>query len=151
MKKIMLSLLLVMAGWAVMAQSDKEVKWTFTVKKIADKTYEVRMTAHINGDWHLYAQNAGVEGPIPTTFTFTKNPLLSLDGGVKEVGNMIKKSEEVWGGVVNYYEKTVDFVQVVKVKGKAKTSLTGKVEFMVCNDEKCLPPSEVPFTINLGS
>jgi DsbC/DsbD-like thiol-disulfide interchange protein len=52
---------------------------------------------------------------------------------------------------VNYYEKTVDFVQVVKVKGKAKTSLTGKVEFMVCNDEKCLPPSEVPFTINLGS
>jgi hypothetical protein len=150
MKKFILSLTLVMAAWAVTAQSNKEVKWEFTAKKLADKTYEVHLTARINGDWHLYAQNVGVEGPVPTTFTFTKNPLLSLDGKVKELGKVIKKTEEVWGGVVNYYENTVDFVQVVKVKGAAKTSLAGKVEFMVCNDEKCLPPAEVPFTINIG-
>jgi hypothetical protein len=150
MKKFILSLTLVMATWAVMAQSTKEVKWEFTSKKLADKTYEVRISAKINGDWHLYAQNVGVEGPVPTTFTFSKNPLLSFDGKVKEVGKVIKKTEEVWGGVVNYYEKTVDFVQVVKVKGSAKTNLAGKVEFMVCNDEKCLPPSEVAFSVNLG-
>ena len=44
----------------------------------------------------------------------------------------------------------VDFVQVVKVKGTAKTNLAGKVEFMVCNDEKCLPPAEVDFNVNIG-
>ena len=113
MKKFVLSLSMVMFAWAAMAQSNREVKWAFASKKIADKTYEVRITANISGDWHLYAQNVGVEGPVPTTFTFTKNPLLSLDGKVKEVGKVIKKNEEVWGGVVNYYEKTVDFVQVV--------------------------------------
>lgn len=150
MKRFILSLTLIMAAWAVMAQSTKEVKWEFTAKKLADKTYEVRISAKINGDWHLYAQNVGVEGPVPTTFTFSKNPLLSLNGKVKEEGKVIKKTEEVWGGVVNYYEKTVDFVQVVKVKGSAKTNLAGKVEFMVCNDEKCLPPSEVAFSVNLG-
>jgi hypothetical protein len=150
MKRFILSLIMVMATWAVMAQSTKEVKWEFTSKKLADKTYEVRISAKINGDWHLYAQNVGVEGPVPTTFTFSKNPLLSLNGKVKEEGKVIKKTEEVWGGVVNYYEKTVDFVQVVKVKGSAKTNLAGKVEFMVCNDEKCLPPSEVAFSVNLG-
>jgi hypothetical protein len=150
MKKLVLSLSLVLAAWAVMAQSTKEVKWEFTAKKIADKTYEVHLTARINGDWHLYAQNVGVDGPVPTTFSFTKNPLLSLDGKVKELGKVIKKKEEVWDGVVNYYENTVDFVQVVKIKGNAKTSLAGKVEFMVCNDEKCLPPSEISFSVNVG-
>jgi thiol:disulfide interchange protein DsbD len=150
MKKLVLSLSLALFAWAAMAQSNKEVNWVFSSKKIADKTYEVRLTAHVNGDWHIYAQNVGVDGPVPTTFTFTKNPLLSLDGKVKEVGKVIKKNEEVWGGTVHYYEKSVDFVQVVKVRGSAKTKLAGKVEFMVCNDEKCLPPAEVPFSIQIG-
>lgn len=150
MKRLVLICSLVLAVFAAMAQSNKEVKWAFSAKKIADKTYEVHLTASINGDWHLYAQNVGVDGPVPTTFTFTKNPLLSFNGKVKELGKVIKKKEEVWGGVVNYYENTVDFVQVVKVKGSAKTSLAGKVEFMVCNDSKCLPPAEIPFSINVG-
>lgn len=150
MKRLVLSFSLVLAVFAAMAQSNKEVKWAFSAKKIADKTYEVHLTASINGDWHLYAQNVGVDGPVPTTFTFTKNPLLAFDGKVKELGKVIKKKEEVWGGVVNYYENTVDFVQVIKVKGSAKTNLAGKVEFMVCNDSKCLPPAEIPFSINVG-
>ena len=150
MKRLVLSFSLILAVFAAMAQSNKEVKWAFSAKKIADKTYEVHLTASINGDWHLYAQNVGVDGPVPTTFTFTKNPLLAFDGKVKELGKVIKKKEEVWGGVVNYYENTVDFVQIVKVKGSAKTSLAGKVEFMVCNDSKCLPPAEIPFSINVG-
>lgn len=45
--------------------------------------------------------------------------------------------EETWDGKVNFYEKTVTFVQMVNTKSKAKTSLNGKIEFMVCNDELC--------------
>jgi Disulphide bond corrector protein DsbC len=149
MKKYLLLSLAVIGFAGAQAQS-KAVNWSFSSKKIADKTYEVRLTANINGDWHMYAQNVGVDGPLPTTITFTKNPLLSIDGKPKEVGNVIKKKEEVWDGVVNYYEKNVDFVQVVKVKGSAKTNLAGKVEFMVCNDKECLPPVEVPFSVNIG-
>lgn len=141
--------LLVTVNFAL-AQSSKQVKWTYTVKKVADKTYEVHMTATVNGKWHIYAQDAGVEGPLPTAFTFTKNPLLSLDGKVKEVGKLITKKEEVWGGNVNFYEKSVDFVQVVKLKGNVKTSVAGKVAFMVCNDRECLAPSDVDFTVNIG-
>jgi DsbC/DsbD-like thiol-disulfide interchange protein len=150
MKKSLLFLAIVLLGYAGMAQSASQVKWAYTAKKIADKTYEVHLTATVGGDWHIYSQNVGVDGPIPTAFTFTKNPLLTLDNKVNEVGKLIKKNEEVWGGEVRYYEKTVDFVVKVKVKGTAKTNLAGKVEFMVCNDEKCLPPSEVDFTVNIG-
>jgi thiol:disulfide interchange protein DsbD len=130
--------------------SAKQVSWTFAAKKIGDKKYEVKMTATIAGNYHLYAQVAGVEGPIPTTITFTPNPLLTMDGKPVEQGKKITKMEEAWGGKVNFYEKTVTFVQVVNAKTKAKTSLNGKIDFMVCDDELCLPPAEVPFKIAIG-
>lgn len=150
MKKYFLLTLAVIGFAGASLAQEKPVNWNFTAKKIADKTYEVYITANINGDWHLYSQNVGVDGPVPTSFTFTKNPLLTLDGKPKEVGKLIKKKEDVWDGVVNYYEKSVSFVQVVKVRGSARTNLAGKVEFMVCNDEKCLPPAEVEFNVNIG-
>jgi hypothetical protein len=130
--------------------SAKQVGWTTAVRKLSANVYEVRMTATINGDYHMYAQVAGVEGPVPTLFSFNPNPLLTLNGKVKESGKLIQKFEEAWEGKVNYFEKKVDFIQQVTVKGKAKTALAGKVEFMVCNDEQCLPPSEYSFRVALG-
>jgi Disulphide bond corrector protein DsbC len=150
MKKTLLPVLALLLTLGSMAQSSKQVHWVYSAKKIADKTYEVHMTATINGDYHLYAQDAGGDGPVATSFTFTKSPLLLLDGKVKESGNMIKKFETAWSHDVNYYEKNVDFVQVVKLKANIKTDLAGKVEFMVCNDKQCLPPAEVEIKVNVG-
>ncbi len=150
MKKILLFAFAAMTGTLAMAQSSKQVTWTYAAKKIADKTYEIHMTAVIGGDYHMYAQNAGGDGPIPTSFTFTKSPLLTLDGAVKENGKMVKKFESAWNHDVQYFERTVDFVQVVKLKSNIKTALAGKVEFMVCNDHECLPPADVDIKVNIG-
>jgi thiol:disulfide interchange protein DsbD len=150
MKKITLFVAAVITGTLAMAQSSKQVTWTFSTKKVADKTYEIHMSATIGGDYHMYAQNAGVDGPIPTTFSFTRSPLFTLDGAVKENGRLVKKFEDAWKGDVRYYEKTVDFVQVVKLKNNVKTALAGKVEFMVCDDHQCLPPADVDIKVNIG-
>lgn len=152
MKHLLTILSVLLITTIASAQSSKQVKWAFSSKKIGDKTYEVHMTATINNGWHLYAQEVGVEGPLPTVFTFTKNPLISVDGKVKENGKLIKKKESVWGGdgLVNYYEKSVEFVQVIKLKSNIKTNLAGKVEFIVCNDKECLPPAEVEINVNIG-
>jgi len=149
LKKIALFSLALLTGTLVMAQSSKQVNWTYSAKKVADKTYEVHMTATVGGDYHIYAQNAG-DGPIPTSFKFTKNPLIVPNGKVKEVGKVVRKFESAWGHDVLYYEKTVDFVVTVKTKSNAKTSLSGTVEFMVCNDHECLPPADVDFKVNVG-
>lgn len=145
----LLILVLYSSGFAQMG-SAKQVSWTSTAKKIGDKRYEVRITAIISGNYHLYAQVAGVEGPVATSITFTPNPLLTVEGKPLEEGKKITKMEEAWDGKVNFYEKTVTFIQVVTAKTKAKTSLNGKIEFMVCNDELCLPPSEVPLKVAIG-
>ncbi|HLK29892.1 MAG TPA: protein-disulfide reductase DsbD domain-containing protein [Puia sp.] len=153
MKKGLLPLLFLAIGNIAFAQSAKQVQWSYSAKKIADKTYEIHMTATVNGDYHIYAQHqsiAGDIGPVATTFTFTKNPLLILDKVIKESGKLIKKHEEAWKGEVNYFEKAVDFVQIVKLKANVKTNLAGKVEFEVCNERQCLPPSEVEINVNIG-
>jgi thiol:disulfide interchange protein DsbD len=152
MQKMFLLCLALLAGGALWAQdgSASQVSWTYTAKKIGAGTFEVHMLAHIGGNWHIYAQNAG-DGPISTSFTFTKNPLVTVSGLTREVGKMKTVYETAFKSNVHYYESTVDFVQVIKLKSSIKTNLAGKVEFMVCNDKECLPPSDVDFKIPLGS
>lgn len=150
MKAIILMGLSLLAGGLVMAQSSKEVHWVYSAKKIAPRTYEVHMTATIGGDFHMYAQDAGGDGPIPTAFSFNRSPLINLDGKVKENGKLVSKYEDAWKHNVRYYERTVDFVQVVRLRSNAKTDLSGKVEFMVCDDHECLPPADVDIKVPIG-
>jgi hypothetical protein len=150
MKKTLLAGLAILMISVSIAQSSKQVKWVYSAIKITDRVYEVHMIATINGDYHLYSQDVGGEGPVATSFSFVRSPLLALDGRVKETGKLIKKFETAWSHDVKYYEKTVDFVQVVILKSNIKTNLAGKVEFMVCNDRQCLPPAEVEIKVNVG-
>jgi thiol:disulfide interchange protein DsbD len=76
--------------------------------------------------------------------------LYALEGKVKENGNIIQKHEAVFGVDVKYFSGKVDFVQVVKMKSKARTNFSGSVEFMVCNDQECLPPATQHFSIALN-
>lgn len=146
---LLLSTFLTLASSA-QTGSAKYVTLTTTAVKTGVDVYEVKITADIKGDYHIYAQVAGVEGPVPSHFTFTPNPLVTLIGGVKESGSLIKKYEAAWEGNVNYYEKKVVFTQQVKLKARVKTSLAGKVEFMVCNENQCLPPAQVDFKVAIG-
>lgn len=149
MKKIIGALVLMMFVANVNAQINNPVQWAYSAKKIADKTYELHITATIGSNWHLYAQDAG-EGPEPTKLTFTTNPLITMDGKVKEVGKMEKSFDKNFNSTLKYYANKVDFVQKIKVKSAIATVVKGSVNFMVCNDKQCLPPKDVPFSIKVG-
>lgn len=149
MKKNILVLLVMLLGFQfTKAQMANPVKWTYTVKKVSDKVYDVYITAFLEDKWHIYAQDAG-EGPEPTSFKFKPNPLVKLDGKVKEIGKLEKSFDLNFNSTLKFYAKKVEFVQRVKLKSSAATVFKGSVNYMVCNDNKCLPPKEVPFTVNL--
>jgi len=133
---------------AIISQAQlNPVSWSFTTKKISDKTYEIHMKATIQSGWHLYSQNQPVDAiAIPTTFTFNNNPLLKLEGKVKEVGKMEKFHDPKLDLSANQFSNTVTFIQLVKLKAKTKTNITGNVEFQTCDDKKCLPPKTVTFS-----
>lgn len=131
------------------AQNQDPVKWSFTSKKINPTTYEVRMSAKVDMGWHIYSQSTPEGGPVATSISFTKNPLVTLDGTAKEAGKLEKHFEPLFDVDVKQFSNQVDFVQTVTVKPKVKTTLSGNVEYMVCNDHECLPPTTQKFTIEL--
>ena len=148
MNKVLLILLSFLIGSAAFAQSDI-VQWKFESKKLADKKYEVKLIAMVKEPWHIYSTTTPDGGPVPTKISFTKNPLTALDGQIKEVGKLETHFEKVFDVDTKYFNNKVEFVQVVNVKGNAKTNLAGTVEFMTCNDRECLPPKSVPFSVAL--
>lgn len=126
------------------------VSWSFSSKKIDDKTYEIHLSATIQPGWHLYSQVQPEDAiAIPTGFSFNNNPLLSLEGKIREVGKLEKFHDKKLEVSANQYSGKVDFVQVVKLKANAKTNFTGSVEFQTCDDKKCLPPKTVNFSIQV--
>lgn len=147
MKKLVCLLAIICAVSYTRAQDP--VTWKFAAKKIDAKTFEIHLSANLDAEWHLYSQSTPAGGPAPTSVTFAKNPLLVFEGSVKEVGNMEKHFEKLFGVQVFQFSDKVDFVQTVKLKSNVKTNLSGTVEFMVCNNEMCLPPEEVPFNLLL--
>ncbi len=148
MKKIAFFVLTLLAGSFAFAQSP--VSWSFTSKKINDKSYEVHLIATLESGWHLYSQNQPADAiAIPTSFNFSKNPLLDFNGKVKEVGKLEKYKDEKLGIAANQYSQKVDFVQLIKIKGSAKTNITGKLEYQTCDDKKCLPPKTINFSVAL--
>lgn len=150
MKKIATAGFLLLFSNILFAQIQNPVSWSATSKKIADKTYEIHLTANIDNGWHTYSQTTPDGGPVPTSITFTKNPLLTLDGKTKEVGKLEKHYEPLFGVDVKQFSEKVDFVQTIKLKAPVKTSVNVAVEFMVCNDKQCLPPSTRKFTVALN-
>ena len=149
MKRIITISFLLLFSNILFAQIQNPVEWTATSKKIADKTYEVHITATIDRGWHIYSQTTPDGGPIPTSFTFTKNPLVIVQGKAKEVGKLEQHHEPLFGVDVKQFSNTVDFVQLVKLKAPVKTSVNVAVEFMVCNDKQCLPPSTRKLSVAL--
>jgi thiol:disulfide interchange protein DsbD len=146
MKKLIVLFICLNAGMITFSQDP--VKWNYTAKKIGEGKYEVKLTASIQSGWHLYSQMQP-ESAIaqPTEIKFNKNPLLTLDDKMKEVGTMQKYKDEGLDVEAWQYSGKVEFVQKVKLKTNAKTMMTGSVEYQVCTDEKCLPPKTVPFSI----
>ena len=149
MKKFITAGFLLLFSNILFAQIQNPVSWSATAKKISDKTYEIHLTASIENGWHVYSQTTPDGGPIPTSISFTKNPLLQFQGEAKEVGKLEQKHEPLFGVDVKQFSNNIDFVQIVKLKANVKTSANVAVEFMVCNDKQCLPPATRKFSVAL--
>jgi thiol:disulfide interchange protein DsbD len=150
MKKIAFILVALFTAGIAFSQDNLPINWTFTSKKISDNVYEIHMTATLDKGWHVYSQNQPKDAiAVPTSFSFNKNPLIEFEGSVKEVGKMEKFVDKVLDVEANQYSGNVTFVQKVKLKGKAKTNVTGKLEYQVCTEEKCLPAKTVNLSISL--
>ncbi|AUS05824.1 protein-disulfide reductase DsbD family protein [Pseudotamlana carrageenivorans] len=147
MKKIFLlgAFLFTMLGHA---QIFNPVKWGTSVEKLSDTEYKLITKATIEKGWHLYAQNVPENGPVPTTFTYddTHGQFKTIGNTTEEKGHTI--NDPVFEMKITFFEGTAVFEQKIAVSGDVKT-INGSVEFMVCDDTRCLPPTEEDLIFNL--
>jgi DsbC/DsbD-like thiol-disulfide interchange protein len=149
MKKVFLAAIVLLMSAGAFAQIETPVKWSYGAKRISSTEAVVFLRATIQDGWHIYSLDVKEGGPIKTSFTFNPSKEYSLDGKASEP-TPITKYESVFSMNVSYFEKSVTFQQKVKLKSANVTAVTGKLEYMTCNDKKCLPPDDIDFSIPLG-
>ncbi|MGB0166424.1 MAG: protein-disulfide reductase DsbD domain-containing protein, partial [Luteibaculum sp.] len=125
------------------AQIYNPVKWSFSAEQLSGDEYQLNYKAKIEKGWHLYATKLpSDEGPVATSFYPTKGKHYKALGEVKD-GKTISKYDKVFEMELSYYETSAVFTQRVKWTGDEPIS--GELEFMVCTEERCLPPEIVEY------
>lgn len=148
MKKLFSILLLVFVTLAVQAQIHQPVKWKIKLEDSKTAEKEIVFTATIEKGWHLYDMNLPEGGPVSTSFTFETLQGAELIG--QPVSN-IKPTvvyDEQFAMDLRWFPGAVTFTQKVKILDPKKFKIEGEVEFMVCNDETCLPPDRESFAFD---
>ena len=149
MKKIYLFLLLATISIAsVQSQILDPVKWSTSIKKISETEYDLISKATIDKGWHLYSQVVPDNGPLPTVFTFEENNAYQAVGKIKE-SKGTTELDPVFDMVITFFSNTATFTKRIKLTGDKGTTIKGEVEFMVCDDTRCLPPAYVDLVFKI--
>lgn len=147
MKNLILTIALFTVSF-VQAQILEPVKWTTSVEKVSNSEFVLIATAHIKDHWHLYSQSVPEDGPLPTTFTFEGNAnYLKKGNTLEEKGHTI--NDPIFEMEIKYFETKTTFKQRITLKTQKAFKVNAVVEFMVCDDSRCLPPNEVDLVFNI--
>ncbi len=128
------------------------VKWSYSSSETdVEGRYELTFIAEIDEHWHLYSQHLDTTklGPVPTSFDFDDLTGVKLVGGVVEPES-ITAYDPNFDMDIPFFEESAEFKQIVELDGVEGAHLTGMVNFMTCDDSKCIFPDPAPFEFNLG-
>ena len=146
MKKIV-SICLLLIAVVAQAQIQEPVKFKSELKTLAAGEAEIVFTATIDKGWHVYSTDLGDGGPISATFNVEKISGATVVGKLQPKGKEIASYDKLFEMNVRYFESTAQFVQKLKLTG-GDYKIEGFLEFGACNDENCLPPTQVEFNFS---
>jgi thiol:disulfide interchange protein DsbD len=143
-RKTLLTFILAIATTAAMAQFFNPVHFKSELKELQGGEAELLFTATIEQGWHVYSTNLGDGGPISATFNVAKMEGVETVGKLQHRGKEIKHFDKMFGMELRYFENNVTFVQKVKFT-KPEYTIDCYLEYGACNDENCMPPTQVEF------
>ena len=144
MKKAMSIALLLIVAMFCKAQMADPVKFSTKFKTGSTAEAEIIFSGKIESGWHVYSTNLGSDGPIEASFHVDKKDGVELVGKLTPRGHEISQMDNMFGMKLRFFEHSVQFVQKVKFT-KPNYSIKGYLEFGACNDEMCMPPTNVEF------
>ncbi len=144
MKRLLSVIGLFLTTIMLQAQILDPVSFRTEFNKVSDDVAEIVFTATIDPGWHIYSADLGEGGPISASFNLERATGAHEDGKLLPVGNEQAVYDKLFGMDVRYFENNAKFVQRIRLEG-GTYRLEGYLEYAACNDQNCLPPSEVPF------
>jgi thiol:disulfide interchange protein len=126
------------------------VKWRFEIEKVSGNDYKLKYIAKVDKGWTVYSQYTADDGPVPTSINYDEISGIELIGKTTESGAKKEGMDPYFG--VNVIKFTADKPFVIEQKIKvinASKPIVGYVNFMACDNEKCLPPTDAEFTLRI--
>jgi thiol:disulfide interchange protein len=151
-RNILMVVVVLFMATTIFAQVEDPVTWSFTTENVNGDEADLLFSATIDYPWHLYSAYLPAGGPIPTRPYFDESDAYSLVGEVVEVTKPKVKFDEGFQMDVGTLAGNAVFMQRVKFDGTGTQTVTGEIEFQVCDDNTCLPPKLVAFSfkVNVG-
>jgi thiol:disulfide interchange protein len=147
MKHLIIALLLITTAAFSYAQVQQPVKWAFSINRFDETTIDVVAKATIEKGWHAYGTNIADGGPIATRLTVNPDQAFTLVGKVIESPKAEEHHDATFNMTVTYILNGGAVIQRIKLKENKAITITGELEFMACNDETCLPPDVLEFSL----
>lgn len=126
-----------------MAQQNP-VHFSVQQKQVSPTEVEVIFTAKIDQGWHVYSTNLPADGPTSASLHVDKAEGVTPVGKLTPRGKELNVYDKTFEMKLRYFENSVGFVQRYKITAKTY-SIKGYLEYGACNDEMCLPPTQVEF------
>ena len=147
MKNFLLSclFLIVATSQTVLGQIIEPVHFKSSLKELNDTEAEIVFSATIDAGWHVYSTDIGDEGPVRATFHAVKMEGVKTVGSLRPATKPVEKYDEMFGTTLRFFEGKVVFKQKVKFTS-AKYLIDCYLEYGACNDQNCLPPTQVAFS-----
>lgn len=145
MKKVLTLLLMLGLSFAAFAQMVDPVKFTSKLEMLKGDEAQIVFSGKIDNGWHVYSTELGNDGPISATFNAVKMDGVKTVGKLTPKGHEISEFDNMFGMKLRFFEGSVTFVQKIKFT-KPTYNINCYLEYGACNDETCMPPTEVPFT-----
>lgn len=153
-KRSIISLAIILLAFSNLnGQILEPVKWEFSQERISDDELHLVINVTIDDNWYLYGQKIPDGGPIPTYFHIDESDNFELIGEMEEMVQPEIKFDPFFDMELPLFSNEASFRQKVRVLADDRFSITGFVEYMSCDDERCLPPQEMEFefVVNAGS
>jgi len=147
MKKIILLITVLLLSAASYSQIFEPVKWTYELKNTGTNTATVILKASIDKGWHLYGMDIPQNGPVPTKIVFETLSGAKTEGKIESTSKPKVVYDPNFDMKLSWFANEAVFVQKISFKAASEVAVKGYVEFMVCNDESCLPPTKEYFEL----
>ena len=140
----------IMLSISAKAQLAEPVKWSFKAEKISTTEYKVTLTATMDEGWFVYSQDLSAKGPVATRINFDPSQNIEFEGKPLELGNKKEVFDQNFNMTVTKMLGKTTYEQLIKLNSSETSSVKGKLLYMTCNGEMCMPPKNIDFNIALN-